>query len=533
MHFKIASEPSEFEAIHRLNYRTFVEEIPQHPQNGERRLVDRFHAENTYAICLDDAELVGMICGRAQRPFSLDQKLSHLDSYLPKDRRLFEIRLLAVDPRYRRPGVFAGLADLLAQWYRERGFDLAVISGTTRQLKLYQHLGFVPFGPLVGAGEARFQPMYLTLESFVSRAGALARPTGHAANYLCGPVQVREEVREAFGSAPVSHRSARFNADFEATRALLCGLTQARHVEILLGSGTLANDAVAAQLALADERGLVLSNGEFGERLVDHARRHRLRFDVLRAPWGAAFDYGEVRRRLAAAPDLRWVWAVHCETSTGLLNDLESLKRASLARSARLCVDCISSIGAVPLRLDGVHLATGVSGKALGSFTGLAMVFHHAPVASSALLPRYLDLGYYAEQSGVPFSGSSNLLAALRAALECTGWPQKFRAIARVGQWLRRELRDAGLQVVGSDAGAAHAVTTLQLPAGLSSRRLGYRLKKAGFLVAYESAYLAERNWLQISLMGEFSESNLRLLVAELKALCESRRSAKLAEHFT
>ena len=31
--FKFATEDWEFEEIHRLNYKTFVEEIPQHPPN--------------------------------------------------------------------------------------------------------------------------------------------------------------------------------------------------------------------------------------------------------------------------------------------------------------------------------------------------------------------------------------------------------------------------------------------------------------------------------------------------------------------
>jgi hypothetical protein len=64
--YKIATEASEFEAIHRLNYDTFVEEIPQHGANPERRLVDRFHAQNTYVICLDGPRMAGMVqsvCG--------------------------------------------------------------------------------------------------------------------------------------------------------------------------------------------------------------------------------------------------------------------------------------------------------------------------------------------------------------------------------------------------------------------------------------------------------------------------------------
>ena len=83
LQFRIATEAAEFEAIHRLNYKTFVEEIPQHERNPEQRLVDKFHAENTYAICRHGQELVGMVAGRSARPFSLDNKLPDLDRHLP------------------------------------------------------------------------------------------------------------------------------------------------------------------------------------------------------------------------------------------------------------------------------------------------------------------------------------------------------------------------------------------------------------------------------------------------------------------
>ena len=66
--FKIAAEEWEFEAIHRLNYKTFVEEIPQHAGNTEQRLVDKFHAENTYLICLSGRHLAGMLAVRGTRP---------------------------------------------------------------------------------------------------------------------------------------------------------------------------------------------------------------------------------------------------------------------------------------------------------------------------------------------------------------------------------------------------------------------------------------------------------------------------------
>src|SRR5438105_4765238 len=273
--FKTATEDREFEQIHRLNYKTFAEEIPQHHPSPAQRLVDKFHAENTYLICLSGNKLVGMLAVRGNRPFSLDQKLEKLDSYLPAGRNICEIRLLAIEKKFRGAQVLQGILALLWQHGIEKGYDLAIISGTPRQFRLYQHLGFVPFGPVVGAGEAQFQPMYVTLETFESTAREFLRSSPSrsfqpsAVNFLPGPVTVRREVRRAFEQAPESHRAEAFVKDLEATKKLLCELVHAGKVELLLGSGTLANDVIAAQLSLENKRGLILSNGEFGERLID------------------------------------------------------------------------------------------------------------------------------------------------------------------------------------------------------------------------------------------------------------------------
>lgn len=166
LRFKIATEDWEFEQIHRLNYRTFVEEIPQHQPNIERRLVDKFHHENTYLICLDGTKLQGMVATRDKRPFSLDDKLANLDNHLPPYRSICEFRLLAIEKDCRHAAILQGLAMVLGQYCEDRDYDLAVMSGTVKQARLYRHLGFVPFGPLVGTPEAQFQPMYLTRAAY-------------------------------------------------------------------------------------------------------------------------------------------------------------------------------------------------------------------------------------------------------------------------------------------------------------------------------------------------------------------------------
>src|SRR6185503_4695741 len=184
------------------------------------------------------------------------------------------------------------------------------------------------------------------------------------------------------------------------------------------------------------EPGLIVSNGEFGDRLIDHATRQGLQFEVYQMGWGEPLDLVQVGRRLEKNPKLRWLWAVHCETSTGILNDLTALKSVCAPNQIKLALDCISSIGTVPVDLSGVYLASCVSGKALASFPGLSMVFYNHEIAPAPkVLPRYLDLGYYAAQSGIPFTHSSNLLYALRTALRRIQWPDKFKQIAEVCAW--------------------------------------------------------------------------------------------------
>jgi aspartate aminotransferase-like enzyme/GNAT superfamily N-acetyltransferase len=521
---RIATEDWEFDQIHRLNYRTFVEEIPQHARNATGRLVDKFHAENTYFVCLDGRRLVGMVALRARRPFSLDLKLPDLDGYLPAGRSLCEIRLLVVEPDHRRTRVIAGLLRQLAAHAIAQGYDCALISGTTRQQKLYAHLGFVPFGPLVGAEGARFQPMYCLLEDFFARVGSFYASEAPAEpatwSFLPGPVAMRPVVRRMLGELPVSHRSPAFMDRIGRVKRRLCRLTGARHVEILLGSGTLANDAVAGQLRLTESRGLILSNGEFGERLVDHARRAGLSFELSAVSWGEAFDPATVEREFRRSPSPAWVWAVHCETSTGVLNDLATLKALCGGHAAQLCLDCISSLGNLPVDLEGVWLATSVSGKGLGAFPGLALVFcnHTVPPAPDRL-PRYLDLGLYAAHDGVPFTHSSNLVAALETALLRFDTGTPFAQTAALTAWLREQLRAVGLRLVAPDEHAAPAIVTIALPRETSAEKLGEQLEREGYLLSYRSGYLVTRNWIQIGLMGDCSPDRLAALLRSLARL--------------
>ena len=522
--FGVATEAWEFEQIHRLNYETFVEEIPQHESNPDRVLVDKFHHENTYFICVRDGQVVGMVAARDRRPFSLDQKLQDLDSYLPPGRSVCELRLLSIQKEHRQGRIIEGLLTTLARHCLDRGYDIAIISGTVRQEGMYRRLGFVPFGPKAGTDDALYQPMYRELDTlkddFSAHLGAepVPSPARDPMNLLPGPVSIRPEVQKAFARGPVSHRAPGFVADIERVKGRLSRLVGSKHAEILMGSGTLANDTIAGQLSLLPGGGLVVSNGEFGDRLLDHARRMRLRFEVVRADWGLPVGRDMIEAALDQAPSAEWLWAVHCETSTGVLNDLEMLKALCSARDVRLAVDCISSIGTVAVDLGGVYLGSCVSGKGLGSYPGLSMVFHdHEVHPAPHALPRYLDLGLHAANDGVPFTMSSNLVYALDAALGRFEAGDVFGEIAAVSTWLRRGLSELGYRIVAPDDHSSPAVITIELPEGAPTSEVGRRLENAGYFLSYNSAYLLERNWIQVCLMGDVRKETLAPLLGAMR----------------
>ena len=125
-------------------------------------------------------------------------------------------------------------------------------------------------------------------------------------------------------------------------------------------------------------------------------------------------------------------------------------------------------------------------------------------------MPRYLDLGAYADAKGIPYSQSSNLLSALDAALRKYEHPtQIFAEVSERAKKVRTTVEKAGLAILAPENIAAPAIMTLAMPDGLSATQLGNNLFLNGFNVHYESGYLRDRNWLQISCMNNVSNREL------------------------
>jgi aspartate aminotransferase-like enzyme len=233
----------------------------------------------------------------------------------------------------------------------------------------------------------------------------------------------------------------------------------------------------------------------------------------MRLAWGETLDLTQVEHFISRLPRGGWVWMVHNETSTGVLNPFDEIKTLCARHGLHLCADCISSIGAMPVDLTGVRLATCASGKGLGSYPGLSMVFHdYHPQPQPDRLPGYLDLGWWIKNDSIPHTHSSNLLNALFVAVKLAtpGRMERIRANMRK---IRAELPQCGLRMLAPETAASPVIVTLVSDEPGLAAILGEELEMRGYWLSYRSAYLLEKNWMQISLLGDPSPQSVEKLL--------------------
>jgi aspartate aminotransferase-like enzyme len=519
---KIADQKWEFDEICRLNHQTFTGEIQQHDKTSTGLLVDKFHSENQYIICLNESEIVGMVALRDQRPFSLDFKLEKTDDYLPPHKLSCEIRLLIVKPAFRNSRVILFLfREIFYQSVRKQ-YDLALISGILSQQRLYRSLGFVPFGPVVGE-TVKFQPMYLTSEFFFHSRHYSRTLTDQnkIINALPGPVTVKNIVSEEYKKLPESHRSESFHQNYKNICTTLSRFVNAENVQIFTGSATLANEVILSHLLALSKKGLIVSNGEFGSRIIHEAKCQKICFDEYSAKFGEGLDVNFIEQLFDKDADIKWLFVVHCETSTGVINDIPKLINICNQRNILIALDCISSFGIIPLDLSKAYMASASSGKAIGSFAGLSMVFFNELLQiPDNSIPLYLDIWYYIKKKGIPFTLNSNALNALGAAVKTIDLDKRYHNISEKSSWLRHQITRINPNLLCYDSNELHpAIITLRLPETMNSSSFGELLENQNILVNYNSEYLQGHNLIQICLFSDISEEDLQHLVSVLKPL--------------
>jgi aspartate aminotransferase-like enzyme len=536
--FKEAESPPELQQVHALNHRVFAEEIAQHQTNPSGLLVDHLHTQNRYFVAVRDGIVVGMISANAGPEFSVAKRLRDV-SVIRDLAHPVEVRLLAIDAQERNHTILAGLLWQAYTFSLSNGFSHLLISAIAERESMYRKLGFHPLGPAVPEGSASFVPMVMPITDqrrincrqihLHQRHWDRAIKRSNPMSLMPGPVCIHPRVIAAFASSPVSHRSPAFIDCYERVKSLLNGLLAGAEAVLFPGAGTLANDAVAANLKaiFGDTRGLVIGNGEFGERIANQSRRAGLIFRDLHFSWGTPWSLAAIKNALDQKP--AWIWAVQLETSTGVLNDTEILLKLAREAKCAVALDCVSSVGATTIasEVEPLFLASGVSGKSLGAYAGLAFVHLSDEcryrLSKKTLCPSFDLLRMHQTRGPLSTVLSSSLFALARSLEDDYGSPEavarRFQEYFRLGERTRSQMRSLGLEPLASDAIAAPNITTFALP----DPSFPKECLDAGFQIAYESPYLQSRRWGQIATMGNVTLTSLEPL---FEALHRYRRMA-------
>ena len=308
-----------------------------------------------------------------------------------------------------------------------------------------------------------------------------------------GPTPVPETVLQAMGRHPIGHRSADFQKIVKRTTKQLQWLHQTTgDVLAITGSGTAAMEAGIINLLSKGEKVLCGDNGKFGERWVKLARAYGLDVQVIQAEWGQPLDPEAFRAALEAdtAKAIKAVILTHSETSTGVINDLETIAKHARAHGTALTIaDCVTSLGACNVPMDEWGLDVIGSGSQKGYMMppGLAFVAMSERAweayGRSDLPKFYLDLGKYrksARADSNPFTPAINLYFALEAALEmmqAEGLEAIFVRHARHRAAAQAGMEAMGLPLYAAEGHGSPAITAVA-PEGIDAEALRKAVKE-------------------------------------------------------
>lgn len=156
----------------------------------------------------------------------------------------------------------------------------------------------------------------------------------------------------------------------------LAGLDGEYTTVLLQGSGTYAVEATLSCAVRPQDKLLIVANGAYGKRMGDIARRHGLNHVLVSLKETAPVTPEAVRRALEEHPDITHLAMVHCETTTGILNPVESIARAIRGRGLTFIVDAMSSFGGIPIdiRKLGIDFLVSSANKCIQGVPGFGFV---------------------------------------------------------------------------------------------------------------------------------------------------------------
>ena len=336
-----------------------------------------------------------------------------------------------------------------------------------------------------------------------------------------GPSLISPRVIRAMSAPMLSHLDPQFLEIIDDTRARLARMFRAPEGSFAFassGTGTSAMELAIANVVQPGTRVVSVVNGYFGDRIAQMCERYGATVRRIDGEWGRACDADAVRRALAHdGADI--VTVVHAETSTGVLNPVESVARAAHDAGALVVVDAVTSLGAMPLdvaawELDVVY---SCSQKGLGAPSGVAPIVF-SPRALERRVPCrsfYFDVGLledYWVRRKYHHTMCASLIYALREALmmvEEEGLESRWRRHEQNHQAFARGLGDLGLSLLPPEGERLWTLNAVRVPEGVDELAVRkHLLQSYNMEIGAGLGPLAGKIW-RVGLMGSSSTAAL------------------------
>ena len=231
--------------------------------------------------------------------------------------------------------------------------------------------------------------------------------------------------------------------------------------------------------------------GFFGNRIAQMAARHGATVVEVTRPWGEVVPNDALLAALDEHPHARLLAVVHAETSTGAQHPVAELGDAMRGRDTLLFVDCVTSLGAIPLAFSewGIDFAYSCTQKALGAPPGMSPIaFSERALARArartGLVPFSFDLGLlldYWIRRPVAYHHTAPVLHiyALYEALRLTlaeGLEERWARHEETGRHVQAAVRARGFDLIADPAHQLPHLTAVRVPGEIDGKRVQQRL---------------------------------------------------------
>jgi len=296
-----------------------------------------------------------------------------------------------------------------------------------------------------------------------------------------GPLTTSPTVKQAM-LRDLGSRDYAFIGVVRDIRNRLLDLAQTKKGEyeciIMQGSGTFSVEAVISSSIPKDGKLLVLVNGAYGRRIMTIAKVHSIAVDSIDFGEDTLVDPARVEEALKKDPSITHVAIVHCETTTGIINDINAIGRVVTRAGKRYFVDSMSAFGGVELDVPSgnIDFIVSSSNKCVEGVPGFAFI----TAKKSALdecrgRARTLTLDLYAQWEGLEKDGqfrftppTHSLLAFHQALLELEaegGIPARAARYRANHDFMIQGMRDLGFKPFLPDSLQGNIITSFYYPA--------------------------------------------------------------------